>query len=221
MAPALSSLGVFVRDEVFVGDNPSMNDRSSPPPAIDATELAAQELQRDLQNRFFSEHLRRIFRLIYRIVGNVDDAQDLTQEAFIKALQRQDQLKELDKAAHWLSKIASNTAIDFLRRNGKVNFCEIDTLVEPLSEPSESPEQAVLRSEHRSYLEEGLSVLTARERTALLLRDVEELPAEVVAEQMCCSKATVRSHIANARIKMKRYMERSHRASGAKKRQPS
>ena len=198
-----------------------MNDRSSPPPAIDASELAAQELQRDLQNRFFSEHLRRIFRLIYRIVGNVDDAQDLTQEAFIKALQRQDQLKELDKAAHWLSKIASNTAIDFLRRNGKVNFCEIDTLVEPLSEPSESPEQAVLRSEHRSYLEEGLSVLTARERTALLLRDVEGLPAEVVAEQMCCSKATVRSHIANARIKMKRYMERSHRASGAKKRHPS
>jgi RNA polymerase sigma-70 factor (ECF subfamily) len=149
--------------------------------------------------------------LIYRIVRNVDDAQDLTQEAFIKALQRQDQLKELDKASHWLSKIASNTAIDFLRRNGKVNFCEIDSLMEPLSEPSESPEQAVLRSEHRAYLEDGLSVLTDRERTALLLRDIEELPAELVAEQMNCSKATVRSHIANARIKMKRYMERGIR----------
>ena len=73
-----------------------------------------------------------MFLLIYRIVRNVDDAQDLTQEAFIKALQRQDQLKELDKAAHWLSRIASNTAIDFLRRNGKVNFCEIDSLMEPL-----------------------------------------------------------------------------------------
>jgi hypothetical protein len=53
-----------------------------------------------------------------------------------------------------------------------------------LSEPSETPEQAVLRSEHRAYLEEGLTVLTDRERTALLLRDVEELPAELVAEQM-------------------------------------
>jgi RNA polymerase sigma-70 factor (ECF subfamily) len=50
----------------------------------------------------------------------------------------------------------------------------------------------------------------------LLLRDVEGLPAELVAEQMCCSKATVRSHIANARIKMKRYMERSRRASQRK-----
>ena len=183
------------------------------PSELQASQLAAQELQ----NRFISDNLRRIFLLIYRIVGNVADAQDLTQEAFIKALQRQDQLKDIDKAAHWLSRIASNTAIDFLRRNGKVNFCEIDSLVEPLSEPSESPEQAVLRSENRAYLEQGLTVLTERERTALLLRDVEGLAAEEVAEQMNCSKATVRSHIANARIKFKRYVERGRRQAGRKK----
>src|ERR1700720_2752028 len=188
-----------------------MSDRSSLS-QLDASLQATQ----DLQNRFVSENLRRIFLLIYRIVGNVADAQDLTQEAFIKALQRQDQLKDSEKAAHWLSRIASNTAIDFLRRNGKVNFCEIDSLMEPLSEPSESPEQAVIRSEHRAYLEEGLTVLTERERTALLLRDVEGLPAEEVASQMNCSKATVRSHIANARIKFRRYIERSRHAQGRK-----
>jgi len=182
------------------------------PSQIDVSVQAAQELQ----NRFVSDNLRRIFLLIYRIVGNVADAQDLTQEAFIKALQRQDQLKDIEKAAHWLSRIASNTAIDFLRRNGKVNFCEIDTLIEPLSEPSDSPEQGVLRNEHRTYLEKGLTVLTERERTALLLRDVEGLPADEVAEQMNCSKATVRSHIANARIKFRKYIERTRRAAGRK-----
>jgi RNA polymerase sigma-70 factor (ECF subfamily) len=168
----------------------------------------AFETSQEQQSRFISENLRRIFLLIYRIVGNVADAQDLAQEAFIKALQRQDQLKDLDKAAHWLSRIASNTAIDFLRRHGKVNFCEIDTLIEPLREPSVGPEQTVLNSEHREYLERGLSVLTERERTALVLRDVEGLPADEVARQLNCSKATVRSHIANARIKFKRYMDR-------------
>ena len=81
---------------------------------------------RERQNRFVSEHLRRIFVQIYRIVRNADDAQDLTQETFIKALQRQDQLKDEQKAAHWLSRIAHNTAIDFLRRSGRVSFCEID-----------------------------------------------------------------------------------------------
>src|SRR5512144_181943 len=95
------------------------------------------ELQ-ERQNRFVADHLRRIFLQIYRIVGNVADAQDLTQEAFIKALQRQDQLKDEQKAAHWLSRIATNTAIDFLRRNGRVNFCELDAAPEG---HDESPEQ--------------------------------------------------------------------------------
>src|SRR5713226_7780743 len=118
-----------------------------------STRYDAVPLSSEQQTRFVSENMRRVFLLIYHKVGNVADAQDLTQEAFIKALQRQDQLKDLDKAAHWLSRIASNTAIDFLRRHGKVNFCEIDTLVEPLTEPSVSPEQAVLHSERKEYLE--------------------------------------------------------------------
>ena len=72
----------------------------------------------------------------------------------------------------------------------------------------ENPEQMVLRSERRAWLERGLDTLTNRERTALLLRDVEGMPAEDVARQLNCSKATVRSHIANARVKFRRYMER-------------
>lgn len=160
------------------------------------------------QNRFVSEHLRRIFIQIYRIVGNVSDAQDLAQEAFIKALQHQEQLKDEKKAAHWLSKIATNTAIDFVRKRGRATFCEIDEAPES---HTESPEQELLRGEHREYLADGLRLLSERERTALLLRDVEGLPAEEVADHMKCSKATVRSHIANARIKMRRYMERRKR----------
>jgi RNA polymerase sigma-70 factor (ECF subfamily) len=167
----------------------------------------ASTLASEAQSRFVSENMRRVFLLIYRIVGNVSDAQDLTQEAFIKALQRQDQLKNLDKAAHWLSRIASNTAIDFLRRSGRVSFSELDDMPVTVS-AMESPEQMVLRAERREYLESGLDILTYRERTALLLRDVEDLPAEQVAERLSCSKATVRSHIANARVKLRKHFAR-------------
>jgi RNA polymerase sigma-70 factor, ECF subfamily len=160
------------------------------------------------QNRFVSDNLRRIFVQIYRIVGNVADAQDLTQEAFIKALQRQEQLKDEQKAAHWLSRIATNTAIDFLRRHGRMASCELDLHTES---SDESPEEILLRSEHRDYLEDGLRLLTPRERAALVLRDVEGCPAEEVARRLDCSKATVRSHIANARIKLRRYMSRRKR----------
>ncbi len=169
----------------------------------------ASTLASEAQSRFVSENMRRVFLLIYRIVGNVSDAQDLTQEAFIKALQRQDQPKDLDKAAHWLSRIASNTAIDFLRRSGRVSFSELDEMPEPVAVSSmESPEQMVLRTERREYLEAGLDILTYRERTALLLRDVEDLPADQVAERLNCSKATVRSHIANARVKLRKHFAR-------------
>jgi len=172
-------------------------------------DIGPSESERQAQERFIQDNLRRIFLQIYRIIGNVDDAQDLTQETFIKALQRQEQIKDLDKAAHWLSRIASNTAIDYLRRHGRVNFSDIDEIAEPLrTEPEHSPERLLLRAEQAEYLEDGLRLLSARERSALLLRDVEGLPAEDVAREMNCSKATVRSHIANARIKFRRYLER-------------
>ncbi len=160
----------------------------------------------DLQTQFVQQNLRRIFLLIYRIVGNVDDAQDLTQETFIKALQRKGQLRDLEKAAGWLSRIASNTAIDFLRKNKRFVFSDVNELLDRGS-AHDSPEQVLLRGERKLQLDGGLAELTVRERTALLLRDVEDMPAEQVAAQMNCSMATVRSHIANARIKFKRYLD--------------
>lgn len=184
-----------------------MSDRADDRSRQISDALAEADL-RDSQTAFIQQNLRRIFLLIFRIVGNVEDAQDLTQETFIKALQRKSQLKELDKAGHWLSRIASNTAIDHLRRNKKVSTTELKNLPEQMAfARGDSPEQLYLRGEKRLQLDGGLALLTERERMAILLRDVEDVPAEEVARQMKCSMATVRSHIANARTKFRRYLE--------------
>lgn len=164
------------------------------------------EAEAEAQAQFIQQNLRRVFLLIYRIVGNVDDAQDLTQEAFIKALQRRSQLKDLERASHWLSRIAANTAIDFLRRNRRISFTDVNQLA-GLAASWSDPEQSLLQSEHKLHLDAGLATLSERERMALLLRDVEDLPADEVAKAMNCSMATVRSHISNARVKFKRYLE--------------
>jgi len=87
-----------------------MTDHYRSPNPDDGGREALAESAVGLREGFVTEHLRRIFLQIYRMVGSVQDAQDLTQEAFIKALQRQDQLKDEQKAAHWLSRIATNTA---------------------------------------------------------------------------------------------------------------
>jgi RNA polymerase sigma-70 factor (ECF subfamily) len=193
-----SLLTMSVADKV--GSKDSM---AEPLPRVSQSEIDSSA---DAQTRFVQNNLRRIFLLIYRIVGNVDDAQDLTQETFIKALQRQGQLKDLDKASHWLSRIAANTAIDYLRRNKKFSFVDVNHLSDTAHDLSENPEQSLLRGERKLQLDGGLAELTERERIALLLRDVEDMPADQVAATMNCSMATVRSHIANARIKFRRYL---------------
>ena len=158
----------------------------------------------DKEQEFISAHLRLVFLLIYRMVGNVADAQDLTQEAFVKALSRRDQLKDEQKAAQWLGRIAYHTAIDHLRQRKKFTYCELDAAPEP--QHQESPERLALRAEKQAYLADGLRLLSERERAALLLRDVEGLPASEVARHIGCSPATVRSHIANARAKFRKYI---------------
>src|ERR1017187_10164520 len=155
----------------------------------DVIEPGLELLER--QNRFVSEHFRRIFVQIYHLVQNVADAQDPTQEAFIKALQHQEQLKDGQKAAQWLSRIATNTAIDFLRRSSRATFSELEDAFES---KSETPEQILLRSEHREYLEDDLRLLSPRERAALIMRDVEGMPAEEVAQRLNCSKARSEEH---------------------------
>ena len=155
-----------------------------------------------------------VYAYVRRHASIAEDAQDLTQDAFIKALSREEQLKDLDKAAHWLSRIATNTALDHLRRNGRVHFTDLDDMPERLHvSRAPSAESEVLREERRLLLEAGLAVLTPRERAALILRDVDELSAEEVAAHLNCSKATVRSHIANARAKFKKFLERHRKGS--------
>lgn len=177
--------------------SPMVRDRQSGQPADPRASDVLDESSLD-------EHMRRMFRLIYRIVGNVPDAQDLTQEALVKALTRKGQLKDSRKAASWLNRIAVNTALDFVRKRGRVRFRELD---ERSPAGTESPERRAIRGETRSWLEGGLELLSDRERTALLLRDVEDIPAAEVARTMGCSPATVRSHIANARVKFRKYRE--------------
>jgi len=172
--------------------------------------LSDAQLLRARQDEFVRLHMRRVFLIIYRIVGSVPDAQDLTQDVFIKALQHAGQLKDPEKSAHWLSRIASNAAIDFLRRRGRASFSAIDEVLDPIQTPAEhSPEALLLQGEHADYLQQALEKLTPRERAALILRDVEDLPAEEVARRLNCGKATVRSHIANARVKLRKFFLRA------------
>ena len=162
---------------------------------------------------WFSElvryHLRRVFALLYRMVSNHADAQDLAQEVFLKAFQRRHQLRDPDRALPWLLRIAANTAIDFQR--GRAAERRTEAWSEEL-EPSSlapSPEQQLVWQERERRLHEALRVLSPKERAAIVLRDLEDLTGAEVARALGCSQITVRTHIASARIKLRRVLEKT------------
>jgi RNA polymerase sigma-70 factor, ECF subfamily len=164
-------------------------------------------------------HTRRVFALLYRMTGNAGDAQDLSQEAFLKAWQNRGQLRDAARPAPWLLRIAANCAIDFQRsrasqRPGHPLAPSLDdenqgALRDGLAADGLSPEAASLRGESEQRLWAALEVLSPKERAAIVMRDIEGCPNRDVAATLGCSMITVRTHIASARTKMRKFLLRS------------
>lgn len=164
-------------------------------------------------------HTRRVFALLYRMTGNAGDAQDLSQEAFLKAWQNRGQLRDATRPAPWLLRIASNCAIDFQRsrasqRPGHPLAPSLDdenqgALRDGLTADGLSPEAASLRGESEHRLWAALEVLSPKERAAIVMRDIEGCPNRDVAAALGCSMITVRTHIASARTKMRKFLLRA------------
>lgn len=157
------------------------------------------------------QHLRRVFAVLYRMVNNRADAQDLAQDVFLKAYLRRRQLRDPERALPWLLRIASNAAIDFQRARAVQRVPEAwNQELEP-GPLGPSPEQQLVRQERERQLHEALRVLAPKERAAIVLRDLEGLGSAEVARVLGCSQITVRTHIASARIKLRRYLTKVQR----------
>ena len=146
---------------------------------------------------FVREHLRHVFSLIYQLVADIDVAQDLTQDTFIRALQRKPGARRLERIGQRLPALAATAALEYLRRTeARQNFPnpqgrrrsvrELTPTSEPLQEPSPA--------------------LTTSERVALLLHDTEHMPLSTVARRLDCPKASARIHLARARVKISQFL---------------
>jgi RNA polymerase sigma-70 factor (ECF subfamily) len=153
------------------------------------------------------QNLRRVLTLLYRMVGNYADAQELAQDVFLKAYQRRHQLREPQRVLGWLFRIASNAAIDFQRAHTVERAMQSWDESIQLGPPSLSPEQHYARAEGERRLHEALRLLSPKERAAIVLRDLEGLSGPEVARLLGCSQVTVRTHIASARVKLRQFFE--------------
>lgn len=169
--------------------------------AASSGDLAAFEM-------LMRQHERLVLVTALRLTGNLADAQDVSQEVFLKLYRN---LRKVDGAhiASWLYRVTVNACRDLQRRRrpeAPVEFAE------DFPSAGMDPQQAATQAERRRVLAMSLRTLPEKERAALVLRDLEGLSTEEVARMLGSSEATVRSQISKARVKVRGFVERYFRS---------
>lgn len=154
---------------------------------------------------------RQIYNFTYRMMGNVDDANDLTQECFIKAYKNLSKTSADLNVSAWLHRIAANACLDVLRRRKRIRWLPWDAgKHEKLlsAHPADNPERAALAQETTSDVQIVLSRMSSRNRLAMVLREYEGLSTREIADIMGISRSAVKSVLFRGREEFRKiYVE--------------
>jgi RNA polymerase sigma-70 factor (ECF subfamily) len=143
-------------------------------------------------------HQDAVYRFVLRMVGTRDEALDLTQDAFVRAWQALPQWQPEAQFRTWLFRIASNAALDALRRRRVVEFEPLNDAFEAAADEPD-PEKRLELKRRVAALEASLAKLSAEHREILLLREVENMTYEEIGAVLGLSEGTVKSGLARAR----------------------
>lgn len=149
-----------------------------------------------------------VFRVAYRLTGNRADAEDLTQEAFVRAFRSLDTYRP-GSLSGWLHRITTNLFLDQVRRRPAMYVDRLGPEIEQLPSPRPAPEDLVLEAFDEDVLA-ALRALNPEARAAVVLRDIEGLSYAEVADLLGLKIGTVRSRIHRGRAQLRRAL--SHRA---------
>lgn len=181
-----------------------------------ATLTAPMHTQQEFERLFARSH-RRAYNLAYRLTGNAADAEDVTQDAYVRAWHNFDSYDSARPFEGWLFRIITNRVIDLRRRQKRVPMYSLDAPIQgdddgqPLAHefaaPDSDPEQIVVGPIIEERLQQALEALPADYRTAILLCDLEQRSYQEIAETMHCAIGTVRSRIHRARVMLRKRLE--------------
>ncbi len=153
----------------------------------------------------FARHQKMIWRACYRFVHNSEDAEDLTQEVFVKAYRSMAQFQGKASFKTWLYRIAINTSQNELRRRSRrpVNSSTtIDDLAEVLPQ-KDSPESIWLKNERMMMLKKALSELRSADSEIIYLKDIHQKPYNEIAETLDISVSAAKMRVQRARAALK------------------
>ncbi len=157
-----------------------------------------------------------LFNGVYRMVGQREEAEDLAQEAFVKAFRGIGRFEGRSSFYTWLYSIAFNLVISYRRKTGSARH------LNPLSlnhgggddgpgleaqDASEGPDAQAQRGETRQRIEAAIAELDAEHRAVIVMRDIEGFDYETIAEVLGCPQGTVKSRLHRARLALREMLK--------------
>lgn len=168
-------------------------------------ERAFEQLMLDNQNR--------IYNLTLRMTGNPDDALDMAQEAFLRAWRGLKFFKGDSAFSTWLYRLASNVCLDHLRRQKRrqnVNLPQLaddeEDTVPDVPDERYQPEQCFEKQELREAVQQGLDKLSPEHRQVLVMREINGLSYQEIADVLDLEAGTVKSRINRARLALRKIL---------------
>jgi RNA polymerase sigma-70 factor (ECF subfamily) len=204
----------------------SPDDQSGVPPTqAPAGPTDGQLVERALagDRRQFDELIRRYQRqavaVSYRLLGNTNDALEVTQDAFLKAFTSLATLQKGDAFGGWLMRIVSNLSLNYRRSRKVRSQLPLDDLLGATDSGegggggsewmarSDDPVRAMESKEMGKRLQEALKQLPEKQRTAIVMFTIEEMPQKEIAEALGCSVEAVKWHVFQGRKKLKELLK--------------
>ena len=164
----------------------------------------------DLFEPLVKAHQDGVYNLALRMLKNEQDAMDAAQEAFLRAWRSLGSFRGESKFSVWLYRLASNVCLDMLRRSGRLradSLTDEEGAEAELPDESADPQRALERRELTAAVRQGLDALPPDFRQALVLRDINGLTYEEIAQVTGLEAGTVKSRIFRARRKLAAHLQ--------------
>ena len=166
--------------------------------------------------KLIQPYQKKAFNIAYRMLGNVEDASDVTQEALIKIYKSLDKYQGKSSFSTWVYSIVNNTCIDYIRKNKKGNVVYLDQEIQAmdgsyrmeLSDEMNTPEYLFEKQETQRMVQDAISQLNVDHREIIVLRDINGFSYQEIATMLNCSEGTVKSRINRARGHLKILLEK-------------
>ena len=188
--------------------------------------IACQSGSREAMECLVKKHQRSVYSLLYQLAPDWSDNSDLAQEVFIRVYKGIRSLRNPKTFRSWLNQIVVNLFYDELRRRPRrLPTVSIDApiesengesdLIREIPDPSLKPDEKSLVQELDQFIRKAMAQLPEQFRTAIVLRELQGLSYEEIAEQIGCELGTVKSRIARARGRLQEvlspYLEKHER----------